>query len=430
MNTKTTVEMRIWGQPVGVVGIDPDRPGTYIFEYFPAWSRKGIELAPFQMPTGTAATRRVVWSFPQIGRGFRGLPGLVADALPDAFGNRLIDAYLARRGLSGGQVTAIDRLAYMAKRGMGALEFHPGVGSRKDLAGMLDMSALVEEARQVVSGQLGSPSEAAESLKEIIKVGTSAGGARPKAVVAWNPATSEVRSGQFDVPEGFEHWLLKFDGVGQASDDLGTPNGYGKIEYAYYLMATAAGIGMSRCELLVENGRAHFMTRRFDRDGNRKHHVQSLCALQHLDYMDPRSHAYEQLFTTIDVLGLGDGARTQAFRRMAFNFMASNNDDHTKNFAFMMREGGGWELAPAYDVTYAYRKESEWVSAHQMSVNGKFAGAGREDFLRVADTFAVPGAKGILDQVRNATEQWAGFAAKGGVPEKEARRLMAAFRPV
>ncbi|HZZ20995.1 MAG TPA: type II toxin-antitoxin system HipA family toxin [Opitutaceae bacterium] len=428
MNTKTTVEMRAWGHPVGVVGIDPDRAGAYIFEYFPAWSRQGIELAPLQMPTRTAATRRVVWSFPQIGRGFKGLPGLVADALPDAFGNRLIDAYLARKGLTAGQVTAIDRLAYMAKRGMGALEFHPAIGSRKDLAGMLDMSALVEEARQVVTGQIGSPSEATESLQEIIKVGTSAGGARPKAVIAWNPATSEVRSGQFDVPEGFEHWLLKFDGVGHAGADLGTPAGYGRIEYGYYLMATAAGIRMSQCRLLEENGRAHFMTRRFDRDGNRKHHVQSLCALQHLDYMEPRSHAYEQLFSTIRAMGLGEAARTEAFRRMAFNFVASNHDDHTKNFAFMMKEGGDWQLAPAYDVTYAYRPESEWVSAHQMSVNGKFANAGREDFLALADTFAVPGARDIIEEVWAAALRWPEFAAKAGVPEGDAARLMGTFR--
>jgi serine/threonine-protein kinase HipA len=430
MKRKTTVEMRIWGRPVGVVGIDPNRPQTYAFEYFPAWASQGIELAPFQMPTARAATRRTVWSFPEIGRGFKGLPGLLADALPDAFGNRLIDAYLSRKGLSSGQITAIDRLAYMAKRGMGALEFHPGAGSRKDFAGILDLTALVEEARLVVAGQIGSPSEASESLQEIIKVGTSAGGMRPKAVIAWSPGTSEVRSGQFDVPEGFEHWLLKFDGVDQSSADLGTPTGYGRIEYAYYLMATAAGIQMSRCELLHENGRAHFMTKRFDREGNKKHHVQSLCALRHLDYMDPRSHAYEQLFTTIQDLNLGESARIEAFRRMALNFMAANQDDHTKNFAFMLREGGPWQLAPAYDVTYAYRPESAWVSAHQMSVNGKFENPSRDDLLTVSETFAVPGAKEILDKVRDATRRWGEFAKKAGVPAQEANRLFMAFKAV
>lgn len=419
------VEVRIWGSLVGGLGRDP-QSGEYVFEYAPRWMAKGIELAPFKMPVVHDRLRRQ-WRYPNEGEGLRGLPGLLADALPDAFGNSLINAYMASKKIRPEDVSMIDRLAYMAKRGMGALEFRPPLGYRKDSAEPLEMSELVDEARRAAAGNIGDSSEAADGLQRIIQVGTSAGGARPKAVIAWNPVSGEIRSGQFDVPAGFEHWLLKFDGVGEANADLGTPKGYGRIEYAYYLMAQDAGIDMTECRLLEEADRAHFMTKRFDRTGNVKHHIQSLCALQHLDYKQPRAHSYEQFFLTISGLGLPEAARIQAFRRMAFNQMAANHDDHTKNFAFLMKQGGAWELAPAFDVTYAYRSDSKWVSAHQLSVNGKNSGVSRDDMMTIADQYRIPGAKGLLDSVAKAVRGWRGFAAAARIPEADVERIMKSF---
>src|SRR5665213_2726727 len=277
-------------------------------------------------------------SLPLIASSYQRLPGLLADALPDRFGNALIDAWMAKRGIERDSITALDRLAYMGRRGLGALEFYPATGSATESQKPLEMMELVEEARRVVRGDLAGDAHAVAALANIIRVGTSAGGARAKAVIAWNPRTEEIRSGQFNVPEGFEHWLLKFDGVGE-DHALGTSGDYGRIEYAYHLMAKRAGVTMEPCRLLRENGRAHFMTRRFDRDGDGKHHIQSLCALQHLDYNQRATHGYEQYFMVICNLGLGDDSLQQAFRRMAFNVMARNCDDHTKNFGFRLKEG-------------------------------------------------------------------------------------------
>lgn len=427
------VEVRIWGMRAGVVAREP-ASGRYAFEYYPDWAARQIELAPIMMPVAGAqgrTNRRLSWTFTDLGEGFRGLPGLVADALPDSFGNSLIEAYMQAQGKRPGDVTLIDRLAYMAKRSMGALEFRPPKGPAKDAQGPLDMAALVEEARRAVHGAIGSEETAPEALRDIIRVGTSAGGARPKAVIAWNPMTHEIRSGQFDVPKDFEHWLLKFDGVAEANAELGTPEGYGRIEYAYSLMARQAGIEMTECRLLEENGRAHFMTKRFDRDGSGKHHLQTLCALQHLDYKQARVHAYEQLFATIDAIVRNpaeqEKAKQQAFRRMVFNYMAANHDDHTKNFAFLMRQGGGWELTPAYDVTYAYKADSDWVSAHQMSVRGKFAQVEYADLYEVARRFSVPGSRALFDEVKVAVSQWGRFAELAQVPPDRAAMLARKF---
>jgi serine/threonine-protein kinase HipA len=280
---------------------------------------------------------------------FHRLPGMLADALPDAFGNALIDAWMAQHGMEKSAVTPLDRLAYMGRRGMGALEFKPARGSHRESAAPLEMKSLVEEARKLIEGDLTRDAHAQAALDNIIHVGISAGGARAKAVIAWNPKINIIRSGQFDAAEGFEHWLLKFDGVGK-DFDLGTGADYGRIEYAYYLMAKQAGIDMHACRLLEENGRAHFMTRRFDRDvvsgQTIKHHVQTLCAMDHLDFKQRSTHAYAQLFMVVSQLKLGDGALDQVFRRMAFNVMARNCDDHTKNFSFLLKQGGNWELAP------------------------------------------------------------------------------------
>jgi serine/threonine-protein kinase HipA len=305
---------------------------------------------------------------------------------------------------------------------MGALTFKPSAGSRKESAEPLQMKAMVEVARKLMRGDLSNDVAAQAALANIIQVGTSAGGARAKAVVAWNESTNELRSGQFDVPEGFEHWLLKFDGVGKDLE-LGTGGNYGRIEYAYHLMAKAAGITMERCRLFEENGRAHFMTRRFDRDGNARHHIQSLCAMAHLDYKQRATHSYEQLFNTIASLELGDKALDQAFRRMVLNVIASNNDDHTKNFAFRLKQGGEWELAPAYDITHAYNPKGEWTYQHLMSVNGKFVEIRRADMLEVAERYLVPDAKDILDQVEAACGDWLSFATEAGLPNDEIARV-------
>jgi serine/threonine-protein kinase HipA len=421
MNT-TAIEVRIWGQRVGAVAADA-RAGCYAFEYAAAWQRQGIELAPLTMPLGA----QPVFLFPTLSEpSFKRLPGLLADALPDDFGNALIDAWMAQRGVPKSAVTTLDRLAYMGRRGMGALEFKPARGGATESSEPLHMQRLVEAARQAVQGDLSTDAHARAALANIIRVGTSAGGARAKAVVGWNPQTDEIRSGQFDAAPGFEHWLLKFDGVGKDLE-LGSGAHYGRIEYAYHLMAAAAGITMAPCRLLHENGRAHFMTRRFDRDHNRKHHVQTLCALQHLDYKQRASHAYEQLFHTLMQLRQGDAALTQVFLRMAFNVMARNCDDHTKNFAFLLREGAAWELAPAYDVTHAYNPQGEWTYQHLMSVNGSFADITRADLLTVAERFSVPSAGALLARVRHALDSWPAHARAAGLPAAEQDRVAADF---
>ena len=338
------------------------------------------------------------------------------------FGNTLIDGWMAAKGVARSQITPLDRLAYMGKRGMGALEFHPARTPAEASSTALSLATLVESARRAVQGDLGSEPMSGAALAQIIKVGTSAGGARAKAAIAWNPATQEIRAGQFEVAPGFEHWLLKFDGMG-VDREMGGSQDYGRIEYAYYLMATAAGIAMAPCHLLEENGRAHFMTRRFDRDGNRKHHLQTLCAMAHLDYKQKASHDYNQLFQAITQLQLGYAALEEAFRRMAFNVMAANCDDHTKNTSFLLREGESWALAPAYDVTHAHNPDGEWTHQHLMAVNGKFTGIGRADLLAVADRFAIGTAAKVLQQVSDAVAAWPEFARRGGVSDRETTRI-------
>ena len=395
MNTPA-IEVLAWGRRVGAVAPDP-RLGCYAFAYDPAWRRTGIELAPLTLPLDNRGDAFVFPNLPEAT--FHRLPGMLADALPDEFGNALIDAWMAEHGVPKSNVTILDRLAYMGKRGMGALEFKPARGSHKESAAPLQMKSLVD-------------------------------GARAKAVIAWNPETDQIRSGQFDAAEGFEHWLLKFDGVGK-DPDLGTGADYGRIEYAYYRMATQAGIEMSPCRLLEENGRAHFMTRRFDREvvngRTIKHHVQTLCAMDHLDFKQRGTHAYAQLFILISRLKLGDEAMGQIFRRMVFNVMARNCDDHTKNFAFRMKQGGSWELAPAYDLTHAYNPTGQWTYQHLMSVNGKFDRITREDLLMEADRFGVRRPNTLLADVRTALENWSGFAKEAGLSDSSSARVAADF---
>ncbi len=423
------IEVRAWGERVGAVAPDP-RLGSYVFAYEPAWRRRGIELAPLTMPMALDDSRSA-FLFPNLPEAtFHRLPAMLADALPDDFGNALIDAWMAQRGVARSEITPLDRLAYMGKRGTGALEFRPARGSHSESADPLEMKSLVEDARKLIEGDLSMDAHARAALANIIQVGISAGGARAKAVIAWNPATNTIRSGQFDAAEGFEHWLLKFDGVGKDAE-LGAGGDYGRIEYAYHLMAKQAGIEMSQCRLLEENGRAHFMTRRFDREvvegRTVKHHMQTLCAMDHLDFKQRATHAYAQLFMVVSRLKLGDAALGQVFRRMAFNVMARNCDDHTKNFAFRLKQGGDWELSPAYDVTHAYNPKGEWTYQHLMSVNGKFRDITRGDMLVEADRFGVRRPNDLLADVRAALENWHEVAKEAGLGDSAAERIASDF---
>jgi serine/threonine-protein kinase HipA len=430
MKPVDVIEVLLWGKRVGATTADRAL-GCYAFEYEPAWKRRDIELAPLTMPL---SDRRQTFTFPALPKlTYFGLPSMLADALPDDFGNALIDAWMATKGIEKSAITVLDRLAYMGKRGMGALEFRPARGSHIESSAPIEMKQIVEEARRLVQGSFAVDHEAKAALANIIKVGTSAGGARAKAVIAWNPETDEVRSGQFDTAPGFEHWLLKFDGVGK-DKELGTGEGYGRIEYAYHLMAKQAGVLMSPCRLLEENGRAHFMTKRFDREDiqgkTHKHHLQTLCAMNHLDFRQRGTHVYEQLFMTIGKLGLDDEAKSQTFRRMAFNVMARNCDDHTKNFAFLLKQGHSWQLAPAYDVTHAYNPKGKWIYQHLMSVNGKFQDIARADLMEVADRFGVRRPQDALADIRAALDHWPGFAKDAGIAPSLTERVAQDLIPV
>jgi serine/threonine-protein kinase HipA len=417
-NPVEKIEVFVWDEKVGAVVRDPSS-GYYVFAYYPQFITLGIELAPIQMPLSSSPY--VFAYLPE--QTFKRLPALLADALPDDFGNNLIDAWMAKKGVRKENVTPLDRLAYMGKRSMGALEFKPS-RSHSSVSGAtaLKMSNLVEAARRVVSGFTQTDDMAEAALTQIIQVGTSAGGARAKAAIAWNPETNEIRSGQFTVAEGFEHWLLKFDGVGKDMA-LGSSKDYGRIEYAYYEMATMAGITMFPCHILEENGRAHFMTKRFDRQGNRKIHMQTLCAMAHLDFKQLATHDYAQLFLTIDQLGLGYEVMEEAFRRMAFNVMSANCDDHTKNISFILEKGGSWQLSPAYDVTHAYNPHGANVHQHLMSVNGKFKEITREDLLEVANRFGIGTAHKVLKNIAQAIGRWSEIAQAAGVDGKEIEKI-------
>jgi serine/threonine-protein kinase HipA len=417
--TVSVVEVRIWGRLVGAVARDP-RLDYYAFEYAPEFIASGVELAPLTMPLSAAGNAFIFTDLPTAT--FQRLPAMLADALPDDFGNGLIDAWMATRGIAKEAITPLDRLAYMGKRGMGALEFRPVRGPTAKSSTAVQLSRLVESARQAIHGELNSDRNASAALKQIIQVGTSAGGARAKGTIAWNPVTLEIRAGLFETEPGFEHWMLKFDGIG-TDRELGSTQSYGRIEYAYSLMAQAAGIQMAPCRLLEESGRAHFMTRRFDRDGNQKLHLQSLCALRHLDFKQKATHDYNQYLQTLLELNLGRDDLNEAFRRIAFNVMARNCDDHTKNFAFLLPEGGSWRLAPAYDVTFAYNPKGEWTYQHLMSVNGKFAGITRDDLLTVADRFGIGPAPRILKAVQEAVTAWPDFARAAALSENDVRRI-------
>lgn len=414
------VEVHLWDRHIGSVALDP-RYGYYVFAYTPACAALGIEPAPLHMPV-VPGEPYLFTDLPEAT--YKRLPAMLSDALPDDFGNALINRYMAEQGISAQAVTALDRLAYMSTRAMGALTFKPARGPARQQPTAIELSALVEQARRAVHGIADDDAHTHAALRSIIDVGTSAGGARAKAVIALNPATGEIRSGQLDAPPGFEHWLLKFDGMG-ADQELGASAHYGRIEYAYHLMARAAGIQMTDSRLLEENGRAHFMTRRFDREGQSgRHHMQTLCAMAHLDYRKKGSNAYAQLFATIAALQLPYEAMEEAFRRMVFNVIGRNCDDHSKNFSFLLRQDSKtWALAPAYDVTFAHNPQGEWTHQHLMSVNGKFKGFEVADLLAEADRFGVGSARRVIDEVRAAMALWPSFAREAGLNEQQTRTI-------
>ena len=415
----TLAEVRLWGRTIGAVSLE-DGVEIAAFQYTPEFAASGIEVSPVVMPLGNT-----VRSFPALPRNtFHGLPGLLADSLPDRFGNALIDAWLATQGRAPVSFNAVERLCYTGARGMGALEFVPASGPAARAAQKIEIDTLVQLASDVLSqrGDIAASfagTQRARALQDILRVGTSAGGARAKAVIAWNRATNEVHSGQIAAGEGFEYWLLKFDGVsGNKDKELEDPQGYGAIEYAYALMARAAGITISECRLLEENSRRHFMTRRFDRlpDGG-KLHAQSLCALAHYDFNNPGAYAYEQALMVIRQLGLPMQSIEEQFRRMAFNVVARNQDDHVKNIAFLMDRAGRWSLAPAFDMTYSHNPAGQWTSQHQMSINGRRDGFSMDDFRACAQSAMMKRgrATAIVEEVRAAVKQWPDYADKAGV---------------
>ena len=411
------VEVRIWDRSVGAVAPLQGKPGFYEFQYAPAFDNSGLELSPLRMKLKTKQR----FSFPELPQNtFHGLPGLLADALPDAFGNALIDEYLARHGARTDEITTLQRLVYVGRRAMGALEFEPAIAETRGPAVTvpLDMAHLVEDARRALRGELGKVAQ------EILDIGSSAGGARAKAVIGWNPRTNEVVSGQFDLPPGFEHWLLKFDLGGDGV--LGNSAGFGRIEYAHYLMAIEAGIEMSESRLLEEGGRAHFMSKRFDRRGNEKVHVHSLCGLMHLDFNTPYVHSYEQYLRAALELKLDAPALEQAWLRCAFNVAAVNCDDHTKNFAFMLDRSGKWEIAPAYDTCFSHNPAAgKWTRQHQMLVGGKAWNITDADLIALAGAFDIRKPTELLDRVAGVVARWPEFARRAGVPKAEIDRITA-----
>lgn len=410
----TYADIYLWGQHAATVAWDENyQAGS--FEYTPDFANGSLDLSPLMMPV----RQRQVYQFPSLPKDtFIGLPGLLADALPDAFGKALLDRWLTSVGRT--FANPVERLCYQGKRSMGALEFVPAQDNYLEQGAKLEIDSLVEVAREVLDEKkkldVNINEDTKEAIANIIRVGTSAGGQRAKAVIAYNEATGEVRSGQIDVPDGFSHWLLKLDGVTNA--ELGDPKHYGQIEYVYYLMARAAGINMSECRLLEENGRAHFMTRRFDRlNGNEKVHMQTLCGIAHYDYKMLHAYSYEQAFQVMRRLRLPYSQAEEMYRRMVFNVIARNQDDHTKNISFLMDKHGTWSLSPAYDMSWSYNPKGAWTSMHQMSVNNKWDDITRDDLLAVAKNVNIKHAGEIIEQVKDGVSKWSTFATEQGIPQ-------------
>ena len=417
-----TAMVSLWGEDVGAVSWLADREYA-VFEYSPGFLKKGLDISPIHMGVEDARQGDSIFSFPALNRyTFQRLPGLLADVLPDKFGNTIIDAWLTRNGRDSADFSPVERLCYTGHRGLGALEFRPSVTRGLDSPVPVEIAELARLAQEItvhrfsLDANLGdSSTENNEAIKDILRVGTSAGGARPKAVIAMD-SEGHVMSGQSSVPAGYDYWILKFDGVSDL--ELGEPKGYGRIEYAYYLMAQAAGIQMTECRLLEEHGRAHFMTRRFDRPDGKKIHMQSLCGIAHYDFNMAGAYGYEQAFAVMRRLRISKAEALQQYRRMLFNVIARNQDDHTKNIAFLMNQDGKWHLSPAYDVTYSHNPAGQWTNQHQMSINGKRDNFSMEDLVAVGESISISRPKEIVQEIIEAVSKWPEFSEKACVSKQ------------
>lgn len=420
----TAAEVKIWGELAGaVVWDDTNRLGT--FEFAPGFKKQQWDLSPLKMPLGSS---QMIFSFPELRKErfatydtFRGLPGMLADVLPDRFGNQLINRWLAGMGRPQDSMNPVEILLFLGSRGMGALEFEPSSLKENKNTFPLELESLVQIAKIMMDKRSMFKTNIIKyeekAVIDILKIGTSAGGARPKALIAYNEKNGEIRSGQTKAPEGFEHWLIKLDGVSDVQ--VGESKGYGRVEMAYYLMAIDCGIEMMPSTLLEENNRAHFMTKRFDRIGrDTKHHIQTFCAMKHFDFNLVTSFSYEQLFQTMRELRLSYEEIEQMYRRMVFNVLSRNCDDHTKNFSFMMEKGQGWKLAPAYDICHAYRPDSAWVSQHALSINHKRTNITREDLLLLAEAVNCKKAPTIINEINAVVTNWKKYASRTGVQKK------------
>lgn len=424
----TTAEVMLWGTKIGTVAFD-DNSGLGSFEYDPAFLTSGIEVSPIAMPLS-----RRVYTFPELARqSFHGLPGLLSDSLPDKFGNAVIDAWLYSRGRSPESFNPVERLCYTGSRGMGALEYVPARGPSATESERIEIDKLVQLASQVLRSREKMHVSAGENaMQEIIKVGSSAGGARAKAVIAWNEQTGDIRSGQIEAGKGYDYWLMKFDGVSGNGDKEGedAPQ-YTRIEYGYYLMAGDAGIAMSDCRLYEEQGRFHFMTRRFDREAKTggKLHMQSLGAIAHFDFNQPGVYSYEQAAQVMRRLRISATEISQFYRRMVFNVLARNQDDHVKNISFLMDRKGIWRLAPAYDVTYAYNPDGMWTGTHQMSINGKRDRITRQDLMDAAKHMGIKQAEAeqAIAAVEESLTRWYDFADKANITDRAAHQIATQF---
>ncbi|MBU4486380.1 MAG: type II toxin-antitoxin system HipA family toxin [Candidatus Delongbacteria bacterium] len=417
-------EVKIWGELVGAVRWNPIKQ-LADFQYKKEFLTKGLDLSPIKMPVKNGDR---IYNFPELSKSkdeqidtFKGLPGLLADSLPDKYGNQLINIWLAQNGRSPESMNPVEQLCFIGSRGMGALEFEPAQFKTSKQTFNIEIKSLVETAQRLLSDRDGFKVNLHENeqkaMSEILKIGTSAGGARPKAVVAYNKKTGEVRSGQTIAPKDFEHWLLKLDGVNDVQ--FGQSHGFERVEYAYYLMARDCKIQMTDCELLEENGRAHFMTKRFDREGNdTKHHIQTFCGIQHFNYNNLYGYSYEQLFQTMRMLKMTYPEAEQMFRRMVFNVMATNYDDHTKNFSFRLKQYGKWELSPAYDVCYSYDPQNIWVSQHTLSINGKHKDINKSDLMTIAAANSIRKGSEIIEEIRETISNWSKYADRVEVSSK------------
>jgi serine/threonine-protein kinase HipA len=420
-------KVSIWGEDLGALSWDRERKiGS--FEFFPDFLHNKWDVSPIHMPLSSGKGR--IYSFPNLNeQTYKGLPGLLSDVLPDDFGNRLIDNWLSINKINSIEFTPLDRLCYIGKRGMGALEFEPSIHKYPSESTPLDIQKLIDLAQKIVNARkiLKLNAHETSSLNELLKVGSSAGGQRPKAIIAYNKQTSELRSGQTDALPGFEHYIFKFDGV--SNQELGDPKGFGRIEFAYYKMAIDCGIEMSNSMLLEESGRAHFMTKRFDRvNENEKLHMQTLCSLAHFDYKAAGVYSYENAFEIMRALRLTQKEIEQQYKRMIFNVVARNQDDHTKNISFLMSKAGKWSLSPAYDVTYSYNPTGVWTNQHQMTINGKRDEFKLYDLIEVGERASLKNSKAIVEQTISMVSTWNKYAKEAGISIKQAKAIEKAHR--